>query len=177
MRRALTLTLFGIVLATGAWADAPQETPLEEARLHENMDLVKNLVKGSLLLAGEDDPLKRADHCNALATYVASEMEQSAEKRNTDRVAELGHHLQALFQQGVAANIDILRQEIPAGSARAQEMDRLAQNIRQVLDTLESHLRECGENDEGIQHALQAIRDARAEVEKALEKRQGKKHG
>jgi hypothetical protein len=175
MKRRLLLTMFGLVLATIAWADVPAPRPADEVRLHENIDLIKNLVKGSLLLAGEDDPLKRADHCNALATYVAGEMEQAAEKHDGDRAAELGEYLRALLEQGVAGNLRAMPGNSPTGSARDQEVSRLGQDIHQVLDMLESHLRHSGENDEAINRALQEVRSGKAEVEQALKSRMRKK--
>jgi len=170
MKRPILLTLVGVVLATGAWADAPTLRTADEARqLHENLDLVRNLVKGGLLLAAEDDPLKRADHCNALATYLASEIEQAAERHDIDRAAELGQHLRMMLQHGVADNVRALKGDVQPGSVRDQQLGQLSKNVRQVLDTLESHLRKGGDiNSDQIGLTLQAVRDGKEDVEQAL---------
>ncbi|HZU38082.1 MAG TPA: hypothetical protein VFA18_19325 [Gemmataceae bacterium] len=175
MKRFLILLLFGIVLTTGAWADAPPTRPADEARLLENMDLVKNLVKGSLLLAAEDDPLKRADHCNALAIYVASEMEQAADKQDGDRTLELAGYLRALLEQGVASNLQTSQRDLKPGSARDQEVNQLGQQVRKVLELLESHLRSGSDSDDRFSRALQAVHDGKAEVDRALQSRNAKK--
>src|SRR4051812_43463174 len=86
------------LLATLVWAgDSPSGT--ERARLFQrDRDLIETLVDQGLRLAGEDDPLKRADCCNGVVKHLADELRQAADNREGARMAELSLHLHAVLK-------------------------------------------------------------------------------
>jgi hypothetical protein len=172
MKRFLFLSFAGLVLATFAWAEDTSGENAQAGRIRQlqrNRTLVRILVEGGLRLAGEDDPLKRADCCNGLAESLAGEIEEAAAAREGDRAVELGQHLHILLQYGVAGNLSLARNLSPSGSTRELELRRVGARSAEVMQPLEEHLKRAAEADPGeMRRAFKAVYDGRAEVEKAL---------
>src|SRR5688572_7379471 len=119
MKRYLLLLIPGFLASTLAWAgDAEPSPEIDRAqRLQRNLGLVQVLVDGGLNLAKVDDPVRRALHCSEIAKHLADEVGQAARGRDVPRVTELGRHLNALLERGIASNMSQARGSTPPGSA------------------------------------------------------------
>jgi hypothetical protein len=144
MRRLLFLPLLAAFLVPAALAEDPAALPAPEraVQVQRNYGLIQTLVESGLHLAAEEDPLKRAHQCLDVAGRMAAEIRQAAEKREELRVVELGEHLHALLEQGVAGNIGLARRQIPSGSTAEKGLreacDQAAVLVRQLEEFLQS---------------------------------------
>jgi len=142
------------------------------ARLFQrNRDLIQTLVQGGLRLAAADDALQRAECCSSVAEHLATAIQQAALNQEKARVAELGLHLRALLETGVAANLSTARSQIPIGSTLEKNLREVRDRTAHLVEPLEDHLLRVvdAEDQEGIRHTLNALQVGRTEVEKALE--------
>jgi len=176
MKRLLFLAVNFVLLSTLAWADIADTppAPAEQARqLHRNWNLVKALVDGSVQLAGEEDPLRRANTCSEVVEHFANEIGQAADDRDSDRAAELGRHLCDLLDNGVAGNLNTASKIIPASTTGNQELLKVGSRVAKVTDPLELRLRRAleAEPQPEIQRALRSVLDGRAGVDSVLKSR------
>jgi hypothetical protein len=158
-----------VVLASVARAQPPAVplVPAERARrFQQNRGLIGKLVTGGLSLAGEENPLKRAVCCNGIAESMADEMRDAAERRERDRVAELGKHLQSLLKGGVADNLSKARTSIPSGSAEEKELEKVRTDTEGFVKPLQQVIHAADADD--IQGTSTAVRDGLESVEKAV---------
>src|SRR5262249_51517560 len=120
VRSAAAFALALLVFTAGVGAEGPLRQPSaadQTQRFQRNQALIVALVHGGLHLAAEEDPIQRANHCNVVVKLFAVEMRQAADTHEAGRFAELGQHLRALLEDGVAANLSRARGSIPEGSA------------------------------------------------------------
>jgi hypothetical protein len=166
MKRYLLLLIPVCLAGALAWADDPAPSPAVERaeRLQRNLGLISALVDGSLSLAAEDDPLRRAEHCNTIANHFAKEINEATERRNVPRVLELGRHLHQLLEVGVGSNLSRARGGIPPGSAEEKKLLELRQGAAQLVGELEDQLQQAVTGDPQAEN--------QAEMEKALEEMQ-----
>ncbi len=174
MKRLTLLALLVALLAAGTRADvpAPEPGPAEALRhLRRDLALVEGLVQGGIDLAAEDDPLIRASYCNRLADRLTRALREAVTAKDPERVAELGLGLRGLLETGVAGNILKARPRLtldPQGAQKLQEFDKQLLLMQEELDR-------TGPTGADMQPALSAIRQGRAEVEKALRDKDGPK--
>ncbi len=174
MKRCLLwLPLCVVVLVPAVVAEDPPRQPsvAEQARqFQRNRELIQMLVQEGLRLASEEDPLKRAEVCNAVAECLANAIRQAAENREKARVAELGQHLHALLEQGVAANLNTARAQIPVGSTQEKALKEIRDRATELVLPLVQQLQQTAdpEDNEELHHTLKVLHDGRAEVERAL---------
>jgi len=171
MKRFLSVSFVLGVLAAVAWANPATRRPSDDVRrnqLKRNRDLVEKLVKGGLLLSDESDPLKRADHCNALALSLAREIEDAATNKEGPRAIEMGAHLEILLKQGVAGNLYAVLPEAPPRSTRWKQIGEVGKQTMAVMDPLEKRLKQAADADPDVRRALEAVGNGRAEVNNAL---------
>jgi hypothetical protein len=177
------------VAAVSAEPPAPLPPSPERARRYrQNHGLVVLLVQGGLRLAGEDDPLRRADFCNDLAEGLAAEIQRAADNHEGGRAAELGHLLHALLKDGVAANLLTVHVALE-GEGRDSSLEKKLQDVQRrtagVVQPLEKQLQRAvkppaaakdepvpdvpdRENRHEMQRALRAVNDGRSEVLNAV---------
>jgi hypothetical protein len=165
--------LAGVVLAGAvAWADsspAPEADARRLNQLQRNHALVRALVNGGLQLAGEEDPLVRADYCHRLAERMAAEVRQAAGDSEASRAAELSGHLSRLLRNGVAVNLFSLQSEIRQGSAREKDVRQLRKSVADLVQQLEKQLKLAGKADPtDLARALEDIGDGHSAVEQAV---------
>jgi hypothetical protein len=136
----------------------------------QDRELIRVLVEGGLRLAGQEDPLQRADCCTGLAEHLAEAIQQAAAARDADRVAEMGQHFFALLKRGVAGNLSAARTATPAGSRREEELRRVSDRATRISQPVEDRLRQVTDpaDPDDMQRALKAVHDGRVEVERAL---------
>jgi hypothetical protein len=142
------------------------------ARLFQrNHQLIETLVKGGLRLAGAEDALQRAECCSGVAERLATEIQRAVRSQEKERVTELGLHLRALLETGVAANLSTARKQIPLGSTLEKNLREVRDRAAQLVEPLEEQLLNVSdaEDEHGIRHTLKALHVGRTEVEKSLE--------
>jgi hypothetical protein len=161
----LLTTLAGLGLASTPQAPPAAAERLE--RLQEDRNLIVALVDGGLRLAAEDDPLQRAQTCNALVGHLAREVKQAAARKNRSRAADLGRHLQALLERGVASNLSLARSQMPQDSPVIADVQRLGQEAVEVMGPAMRELEASPEQEVPDMHStVQGLSRARAEIEK-----------
>jgi hypothetical protein len=172
MRPPLPATIAAAVLAGLAVAGlrAADTAPAERAgRLRIDRLLITAVVDSGLKLAAEDDPLKRAQTCNALAGTFAEEARRAAAARERDRAADLGQCLQSVLVRGVAANLSLARGELSDDSPRMPEMRRVSERAVALTGPLLEDMERTSEQDSPpMRAAVRALSRARAQVERAV---------
>jgi hypothetical protein len=169
MRRAILIVPVAAALAAFVWAEGPgPEAPAGDAvrRFRRDQELIATLVEGGIELANEEDPLRRAAECNKLADRVAGEIRRAGAIRDSARVAELGPHLQALLENGVAGNLAVARTQIARGSAGERKLLEFSKVVQRMEEDLG---RVPGPAARSMGPALSAVRQGRARVEKAIQ--------
>lgn len=152
--------------------DAPASASDDLRRFRRNHSLIRALVDGSVMLSRESDQLRRAQLCTSVARNYANEIQSAASHREGARAVELGQQLHDLLQRGVAANLSTVIKSTPVGSARDAEFVKLNHELEDVVGPLEEQLQSAGNGDRAeYQRALQAVRDGRSLVAKALDGR------
>jgi hypothetical protein len=175
MKRWLLVLLVGPLLAGLAPALVPPAADDDEVRqFRRDRPLIEALVEGGLRLSAEDDPLRRADYCAGLAERFADEVRQSVEQKEAPRVEEMGAHLSALLEHGVALNLNQARGVIPPGSADEKKLQEIRGRAVAAAGLLEERLKAAlGDEREPMEHTLRAVHDSRERVEKALKLPEG----
>jgi hypothetical protein len=177
MNRLALPILGAFVLATVAQAGGLAGSG--EQHLHQrrqNQDLIQILVDGGLQLAGERDPLKRAEYCTNLAGSLVREIEHAARGGEKDRAVELGGHLRDVLQLGVAPNLTSVRARTPLGSTREADIRRVGDEAWNVTKPLESLERDAGGPDQADwRQLLRDIRTLRADVRLEVKRTSGAK--
>lgn len=164
------LVLFGILtLATLGLAN--QADPVETDRRREfdrDADLIDKFVHGAVQISKENDPLKRAHHCNGLADLLAKEIQKTTQRREARRTTELSAMLQAVLVQGVADNLAVARTGLPADAPRSKEVLNFADTVAGLTKSAEQEIENlpAGEQ-EAMKTALQAMTKAREQVQKS----------
>jgi hypothetical protein len=172
-----TLLLMGVSITVlvplaGAQQVASGPDVAVRARLFQrNRDLIQTLVEGGLRLAAADDALGRAECCSSVAEHLAAAIQQAALNQERARVAELGLHLRALLEAGVAANLSMARRQIPSGSTLERSLREVRDRTAHLVEPLEEQLLRAtpAEDQQEIQHTLKALQVGRKQVEKALQ--------
>ncbi len=157
-----------------AGAQNPALPPDDAVRAHlfqRNHELIQTLVRGGLRLAGAEDALQRAECCSGVAEHLATEIQRAVRSQEKKRVTELGAHLSALLETGVAANLSTARKQIPIGSTLERSLREVRDRTAHLVEPLEEQLLNATdvEDEQGIRHTLKALQLGRSEVEKAIE--------
>lgn len=168
MKRYLSLSSLLVGLAALASADEPSAPPADLGRVWQvqrNQGLVQDLIEGGVHLANAEDHLQRARYCNDLATSLAEEIRQAADDHDGDRAIELGRHLQDVLQNGVAANLNKERAQVPHGSTRETEMNSVRIESGNITNHLLKELDQIlKDNPAALKEVLQAVGEAQNAV-------------
>jgi hypothetical protein len=157
------------VRANAAPAVPPPEEHVESLRRYQrNAVLIQTLVTQGLALALESNPLKRGDLCRGITECLAGELDLAALGNEPERAAELGQHLGAWLEGGVAVNLAVERKDVHAGSARERELFDVGARSAEATATVEERLRQSETKDDGIRVALLAVQKGRSRVEDAI---------
>ncbi len=173
MKRYLLWAVLVAVLVPAAAAEdpaSPSDASKRTRRFQQDNDLIETLVQGGLRLAAQDDPVKRAECCNDVAECLAGEIQRAAENQDKERVAELGQYLDALLEQGVAANLSMARKQIPVGSTLEKNLHDIRDRAAKLVRPLEEQLRRDSqkEDHQELQRTLRVLQGGREEVENAV---------
>jgi hypothetical protein len=144
------------------------DVKVQAEHLRRHGELVRGLVDDGLVLADTDDALGRAHYCaETMAPRLTGELHRSAQARESRRVAELGQHLQALLQQGVADNLAHVEGNTPP--------ERLTSIRTRTLEAYEAVNSEVGRTDgdvrDEVMKAAHRVGDARRRVEDEYDRR------
>jgi hypothetical protein len=138
-------------------------------QLTRNRNLIEALVTSGLILAAEEDALRRAEQCTGLARHLVDEIQQAADRDDDDRAAELAGHLHDLLRGGVVRNLNTVRDQTPPTSTRLQALRDAGAEAQRVTDPLEKRFQTHSQTNPGeLGRVLQSIHDTRAEMEKIL---------
>src|SRR5439155_7589015 len=161
-------------LALANVPEAPPDAAEQAWHLKRNRHLMQALVKGSLELASEEDAVQRVRCYGYVLKKLAKEIGQAADQREGPRAVELGQHFQVLLQQGVAANLTTVAEQIPRSSEYHRQLVLAGRDVVSVTEPLETQLKRALDSDahEDIQRALKAISDGRSSLEGVLQSRQ-----
>jgi hypothetical protein len=160
-----------LILTAGAGAESPPGRPpaAEQAqRFQKNQGLIEALVHGGLHLAAKEEPLERARSCKIVVEQFAVEIGLAADNREGGRVKELGQHLRALLEDGVAINLTVARGNIPPGSAREKQLHEVRAGLEALTSPLQERLRLVKDNDD-VQQAFRDLAHGRDKVTRAIE--------
>ena len=164
MPAALAVALAGSALA--------QDDPVDERvrLLQRDQQLIQQLVDSGVRLAAEDDPLRRADHCNRLADRLGKEIKQAMAKKDSQRAAHFSKHMQALLVRGVAGNLAIVKDSLESKGSnvdRETELLRLSKEISKVTQDIEDEVNSHPELDRD-QITLKAVTESKTRIEQAI---------
>ena len=162
MRRLVLLLLLPVLTAAGlALADVPARTAAERLQqFRRELPLMRKLVEGGLVLAKENDPLRRADRCTDLAKDLTQEVQRAVQSRDRGRADVLGHCLEKLLVRGVADNLN----RLPPNTASL----KLSSEALSMMEPLEQHLDQVPEPvQEQMQNVVESLKRGRASVEEA----------
>jgi hypothetical protein len=174
MNRFVTLPILLLIVATmaGGTDSGPSSSAWEQSsQFRRNRELITELVDSSLVLAREDDPLKRAEQCHGVAMQLGAALRQAADSHDGARMAELSQYYRDLVSRGVAGNLSAADRQIPVGSAREEELVQLRDKLLAGTQPLEEDLgRAVKENASSreLRSALRAVSDGRKEVQGSL---------
>jgi hypothetical protein len=175
----LALVTASLLCATAVTAVAPvagQETVDERTqRLQRDEELIEVLVQGGIDLAGEDDPLKRADQCNVIADALAREIKRAVGKKDGLRAALLGEQMQAILEQGVVVNLHQARETLAPDSPAEEQINKLGQKVANSARSIEEEVSSNADPDRW-RPTLEAVTKAKTAVQDAV-KGKGKGKG
>jgi hypothetical protein len=169
MKRPVFWLLLPVLLMLAA-DDANPDAANRRQRLRRDGAIIETVVQSSLILAGENDPIKRATCCTSMAQALAAEAGRAAGNHDDGRVAEFGEYLHELLEQGIATNLLSARKRSPAGSAVERKLRPVGAQAAEVVERLEQQLRQLqsGDAQPSLQSTLEQLRAGHSEVEKAL---------
>ncbi len=121
--------------------------------------LIQAMVFTARKLVLEDNPFRRAQFAQDLAESLGKSIRQSAQDGDGKRITELGHYVQTLLTDAVAANVGKARSGPDTPSPL--ERDRFVRSAR----ALEADLHEAAVGNAGIEAAARTVADVRSEVE------------
>jgi hypothetical protein len=162
---ALPLAFAGL-LPANSQAPPPEEgTDVEQ--FQRDLPLIEALVNESLAIAGETDPLNRAQSSHRLADQFAREMHNAAVKKSNHRATCMGRHLEDLLLRGVANNLSLAKKQLPKDSPRRAELDRLGEQAAQAAKRFDADMSRFADPKD-MSRTLEAIKKARTEVQDAV---------
>jgi hypothetical protein len=171
----LALLLLPLLTAAGlALADdpAPARSPAERLdQFRHDLGLVRELVDGGLRLAGEDDPLKRADRCNLLARDLSREVQQAVQALDHKRGERFGQGLEQLLVQGVAVNLTRVADHPAPNAPSLTEVHRLSAEAMAVMEPVQKEFDRVPDSlKKHMKNVWQALKHGRARIEEARHK-------
>jgi len=164
------------LMAAGVAIAAPEPglSAAEQAlRFQRNEKLIQAMVKGSLLLAAEADPVKKADVCKAIARTFADEIERAAVDHEGPRAAELSGYFGTVLQRGVAVNLQTAGEKLPLVSLQNQPLLKVGAEVARIAKPLEEELRREAdpEMQTYLERALKSVQGGEQEVREVLKDR------
>jgi hypothetical protein len=101
--------------------------------------LLAVLVSQGLLLAEEDNPVRRASFCNDLADQLTLTSLTYSLRGDHERAWQLSKQIEKVVDRGLAANLARIQQQDPQ-DPRLRELERIIERSRRTLEALEKDL-------------------------------------
>jgi hypothetical protein len=162
------LTALVLVSSAFVWAQDGAPPATDRARqFRHDLDLIRQLVRSGVDLSARQDPLDRARACNRLAGRLSEEIKQAATGSDGTRAGEMGKHFQAILEQGVASNLNLARNQLPAG-ASLNELKEVALQTAKLVKSAREELERLPQFDPKIQKITENVLRAGAQVENVL---------
>lgn len=139
------------------WPQSVAAKAWHPARSGTRRDLLGTLVLQALPLAEEDDPLRRADHCNAVAEQLVQGILLASSDGDTTRAEQLGGLLGEVLDRGIAPNLERIDLQ-DADPPRLADAERVEQRSGQAVEVLQRNLEKAPPAAQpGLQKALEAV--------------------
>ena len=170
--RWLFLIVLLAALAVGGSVLAEDDAADERARqLLRDQHLIQDLVDSGVRLAAEDDPLRRADHCNRLAERLGKEIKLAITKKDSKRAAQFGKHMQALLVRGVAGNLAVVKNSLGPDSPREREAElaRLGKQSIGFTQDLQNEVNSHPELEQDQRTLQDIITDGQKKITQAIQ--------
>jgi hypothetical protein len=169
MKRLVLPLAAALFLVFFAWADEGEAvSAADKAKAFKcNRKLVETMVESGILLASEESPLKRAEHCNVIARCLADEIGRAALAHEGSRAQELGGHLHTMLQDGVAGNLRRAN-AVPLTSPGQDELKRIHKDVRDLTQSVLKLTPDDDETREQLQQVRKSVEEGRREVESIL---------
>ncbi len=171
MKRAaiwVVLALWAVALAPRPALAPPPVHLLRVRQFQRNFPVIQSLVEGSLRLAREEDPLRRAQCCTEVLEGLAGSLEQAVAQADRPRIVELSYELDLLLKEAVATNLERACGAEPRGPARAKDLLAVGRRVAEILLPLEGRIGRF-EGSEETDSAVHYLKEGRVAVEKGLE--------
>jgi hypothetical protein len=159
------LALSGLALGQ----DSPPEKTDQLRQLQRDLPLIEFFVKEGVRLSGEENALKRARTCSAVAEKLVREINVAATQRDQQRTDNLGNFLNAVLIRGVANNLDIVRSRADDGEI-GLEVQRVRDEVLRVTEPVTGTGTQTSQQ-QIMQPAAAAVSKGRAAVENAVNPR------
>lgn len=174
MKRFVSIILASALLAAwvGAQAPARRIAPADQVKLlQRNRQLYRAAVNSGLEVTGQFDPLERARSSTTLARQLSDEIQKAAQDQDAARAAEFGHHLVQLVDQGVAPNLKLARDKIPAGSEAERLLFQRRDEVLEVLQPIEELLqKQFSGSDKNLDAVRRELAAGREKLERSAKK-------
>ncbi len=164
---AAALSLSGLALAQ----DSRITTTDRLRQFQRDLPLIETLVREGVKLAGEANPLARAETCGILTKKLVGELKQAAAQRDQQRADTLGTFLEALLVRGVANNLHEARSRLPEDAQPHADVERIREEVLRETEPLTGPVG-SGSEEQLLQPAAAAVSEGRAAVQKAARSRQ-----
>jgi hypothetical protein len=129
-------------------------------------DLVGLLAMQGLLLAEEEDPLRRADYCADIGDHLAKTILLAAAP-DAEQAGSLGKHLGEVLDRGVAANLRQVEME-EGDDERQAEFQRVSERGSRAVGVLQQKLEQApAAARPGLERALEASRHGQEQAAQA----------
>jgi hypothetical protein len=136
--------------------------------------LLGALVSNGLLLAEEDDPLRRAQYCTDLSDRLVARILQASATGDTDQASQMGKYLGQIMELGVVYNLENVS-PLELEGPRRQEWERIGERAAQATDALERNLDQAPEAAKPVlEKALEAADQGRAQAKTEYKGPKGK---
>ncbi|GIW80678.1 MAG: hypothetical protein KatS3mg105_2485 [Gemmatales bacterium] len=147
--------------AKAAQSRLREAAPAEPLNISSSPEIVTTLVYHGLLLANEEDPLLRAEHCSDVADSLVRWILQASAEGDAEMASELGAFLSDVTLIGIEENLSRVEPEkIDIPSRR--RFEELKQKANKAKEVLQQNLERAPKSAQfGLQRALEATQRGR----------------
>ena len=141
-----------VFLALSGWAGAtgpvrPALPAAEQLRLHRaNKTLLTDLVNNGVALGTTEGTVDRAIACQAAARALGVALSRAADDNDSDRVVELGSHLELVVRDGLVPLFDAARVHITRESPEYARLLKAQEGAASNLDDVRDAIGKLGDN-------------------------------
>jgi hypothetical protein len=141
-----------ILLALSAWAGGqgpsrPALSAADQLRLHRaNKTLLTDLVNNGIRLGTTEGTVDRVIACQATARALGVSLSRAADDNDSDRVIELGSHLELVVRDGLVPLFDEAKIHITKESPEYARLVKAQEGAASNLDDVRGAIGKLGDN-------------------------------